>query len=140
LMCSAVILVVPVARPLHSLPTTTLSSESVEAASGTAEGSTFNCIAHPRGGTAVYSWIFLSVCLANVYGHGFGARSSTEQYHPFRWRQASMYSPAARQPLTFEAVVAAHCRRLAFKHTLIFCPRLRAAVWESMPFQPSIAR
>ncbi len=91
--CLTFIPIAPAAGPLHSCPTTALNFKSVRALSGMLEGSMLSRIAHPGGGTAVYSWILLSICLAYVSGHGFGTQSSAKQDHFFRWHHASMYFP-----------------------------------------------
>ena len=94
---------------------------------------------NPVGVRAAYRSTLSWVCFAIVLGHGLGAWSSAKQYHPFRWRHASMNSPAARHPLTFEEVVLARRRQSAFNQALISRPSEHAAAWESIPFQRSSA-
>jgi hypothetical protein len=88
----------------------------------------------------VYNSTLSAICNANISGQAFGARSSTEQYHPLRLRHASTKSPTVRQPSIVDVVFLARLMRSAANYAFTCRPRPRAAVWESMPFLCSIAR
>ncbi len=139
LMCSAFILVAPVARPFHSPPNTFHSSESVGMSLVILKCRKLNGRASPMGEALAYSSTCSAVCLTMVSGHSVGGQSSTDLYHPLRACQASFTAPLLKWLLMVEVAFAAHCLRSAVSRDFISCPIRRAMAVIRCPFLHIVA-